>query len=223
MVHIPSLRKILPPLSLIFIWIIMISVINPMGDFPLNDDWSYGRAVKTLLEKGRLQFTDWTGMTLIAQVLWGYLFCLPLGFSFTALRISTLTLGMAGILGTYGLLKESGTGPRTAFLGAMVMAVNPLYYSLSFTFMTDIPFFTLGMLSLYFFIQGIIQNKSCLWRFALVLSCATRRILLAHPGHHFPKLFPHLLNQVIISFSNQFIEVRPAVFILLNPLAGKLA
>jgi len=137
----------------------MISVINPMGDFPLNDDWSYGRAVKTLLEKGRLQFTDWTGMTLIAQVLWGYLFCLPLGFSFTALRISTLTLGMAGILGTYGLLKESGTGPRTAFLGAMVMAVNPLYYSLSFTFMTDIPFFTLGMLSLYFFIQGLRTEK----------------------------------------------------------------
>ena len=28
--------------------------INPVGDFPLNDDWSFGRSVKHLVEDGKL-------------------------------------------------------------------------------------------------------------------------------------------------------------------------
>ena len=34
------------------IWILMAVVVNPLGDFPLNDDWAYGWSVKVLVETG---------------------------------------------------------------------------------------------------------------------------------------------------------------------------
>lgn len=142
------------------IWIFLAVLVNPIGDFPLNDDWSYGRAVKSLIDNNRLEFSGWTSMPLIAQVLWGSLFCLPFGFSFTALRFSTLILGLLGIFATYGLLKEIKSPPVVAFLGALIVLINPLYFELSFTFMTDVPFFAFAMLSYLFLIRGIRQERS---------------------------------------------------------------
>ena len=140
--------------ALIFGWVGLVLLVNPSGDFPLNDDWSYSRAVETLVDHGHLQFTAFTSMNLIAQVLWGALFSLPFGFSFLALRLSTLTLGAVGIVVTYLLLREVRANRRTAFLAASVVALNPLYFSLSFTFMTDVPFFAVSMLSLLFFVRA---------------------------------------------------------------------
>ncbi|NJL76364.1 MAG: hypothetical protein HC892_16445 [Saprospiraceae bacterium] len=46
-------------------------------------------------------FIDIQSMTLLSQVIWGWLFTLPFGFSFTALRIASLVAGWIGILTTY--------------------------------------------------------------------------------------------------------------------------
>src|SRR5712692_3184073 len=59
------------------VWLLMVLLVNPAGEFPLNDDWSYSRAVQSLVEHGRLELTGFTSMPLIAQVLWGALFSLP--------------------------------------------------------------------------------------------------------------------------------------------------
>ena len=89
------------------LWCGSLLLIDPVGDFPLNDDWSFGLAVRTMVEHGDFRPTGWEGMTLLTNVLWGSLFCIPVGFSFNALRASTLALSFAGILGTYFLMKSS--------------------------------------------------------------------------------------------------------------------
>jgi len=137
----------------------MILLINPIGDFPLNDDWSYGRTVRCLVEQNRLQFTGWMSMPLIAQVFWGAMFCLPFGFSFTALRFSTLSMGLIGIFATYALLRQAKANRPIAFFGSLLVAVNPLYFELSNTFMTDVPFFAITMLSFLLLIRGIHGRK----------------------------------------------------------------
>src|SRR4051794_6120637 len=126
-------------LLLCLLWVMAAIVVNPLGNFPLNDDWAYGFAVRTLFEEGDLRFSDWTATNLIAQVLWGTLFCLPTGFSFTALRLSTLVLGLIGVVATYGLLREGRAREDLSLFGALVLAFNPIYFSLSFTFMSDVP------------------------------------------------------------------------------------
>ena len=151
--------------SLGFAWIVMTIVVNPIGNFPLNDDWAYAESVKHLLETGNFQLPGWAVANLLPQVLWGALFCLPWGFSFTALRFSTLTLGLLGVIVTYGLFKEVSLNRKIAVLGASILLVNPLYFGLANTFMTDVPHYTVSILSLYFFVRGIKYNY---WRAIII-------------------------------------------------------
>ena len=144
--------------SIAFAWIIMTILVNPIGNFPLNDDWAYAESVKHLLTTGNFRLPGWAVANLLPQVLWGALFCLPFGFSFTALRFSTLTLGLLGVIVTYGLLKEISVNRKIALIGAFILAVNPLYFGLANTFMTDIPHYTITIISLYFFTLGIKKN-----------------------------------------------------------------
>jgi hypothetical protein len=69
------------PVLLGLIWIYMILLANPIGNFPLNDDWAYAYTVQHLLQHGELRFFRLDGYYLFGQVLWGTLFCLPFGFS----------------------------------------------------------------------------------------------------------------------------------------------
>jgi hypothetical protein len=133
-------------------WILSIILVDPRGDFPLNDDWSYGIAVKNLIERGGFYPTPWTSMPLISQTLWGAIFCIPFGFSFTVLRFSTLSLGLIGIAATYLLLRQIGSNRSLAITGACILAANPIYFSLSHTFMTDVPFTAFLVLALLFFV-----------------------------------------------------------------------
>jgi hypothetical protein len=74
-------------------WIVISALVNPVGEFPLFDDWIHASAVKSILASGRFELPYVTAANVFVQAYWGALFCLPFGFSFTALRISTLTLG----------------------------------------------------------------------------------------------------------------------------------
>ena len=113
-----------------FIWAIAVILVNPIGDFPLNDDWAYAQSVKSFLETGKFELPGWAVANLLPQVLWGALFCLPFGFSFTALRFSTLVLGWLGVITTYLLIKKVGSHQKLAFIGALLIAVNPVYFGL---------------------------------------------------------------------------------------------
>ena len=86
-------------------YLALVAAIDPAGEFPLNDDWSYAWSVKALLEDGRLAFTGWVSMPRVAQVLWGWLFTLPAGFSFTALRLSAVVLAVVAGLAVYAAVR----------------------------------------------------------------------------------------------------------------------
>lgn len=135
------------PAALCALWVAMILVINPLGDFPLNDDWAYGLAVRDLIDKHAVVIPPWTSASLVAQTFYGLLFCLPFGFSFTVLRIATGALGLVAVLATYGLARETGGDRRTSFVCAAALAVNPLVFQCSNTFMTDTPFLAFLLLA----------------------------------------------------------------------------
>ncbi len=169
---------------LAFGWIVAAVLVNPVAELPLNDDWAYSHVVRTLIEQGRFEFTDWQSMPLLTQVLWGAVFCLPFGFSFTALRVSTLVAAYLGALALFGLLCELGATRRDAFFAAVCLLCSPLYFSLSFTFMTDVPFVATCLGAAWLWVGGI-KRSSATWTVAAVgLSiCATlnRQLGLALP------------------------------------------
>ena len=104
-------------------------------------------------------------------MLWGALFCLPFGFSYTALRVSSLAAGLGGLIGVYLLLRELGAGRRIAVLGALTVAVNPIYFSLSNTFMTEVPFFALCVFCILAFTRALGRRSAGAYAAGLVLAC----------------------------------------------------
>lgn len=149
-------------LAIAALWVVMVGLLSPLGDFPLNDDWTYARSVKTILDSGRFELLPWSQPTALPQAYWGALFCRLFGFSFTTLRFSTLVLGLGGVLVTYLLLRHLKARPSTALLGATTVAVNPLYFCLSNSFMTDVPLYFLAVTSLLMLVRGF-QRDDPAW------------------------------------------------------------
>lgn len=170
--------------AIVALWSVSAILAGPRGDFPLNDDWAYGLPVKWLVETGRLRFTDWQCMTLIAQVGWGTLFVGLTGFSFTALRISTLVLGAIGLAATYLTAREFGLPRWLATVLAGLLAVNPVVFGLSLTFLTDVPFWAITTAGIFFLMRGSHRGHGAsLWvGWSLILAAAlVRQVALAVP------------------------------------------
>lgn len=130
------------------VWIVMIAIANPIGDFPQNDDWVYAATVKSVLDSGRFEVLSMTSANFGPMAYWGALFSWVFGFSYTALRFSTLVLGVAGVVALYALVFEVWQERRVALILALTLMVNPVFFALANTFMTDVPFITLMITSM---------------------------------------------------------------------------
>lgn len=139
----------------IVLWYATVLAIRPFGEFPLNDDWSFTIAVKRFVEQGTFHPTGWTGMTLLSHTLWGSLFVLPEGFSFSALRLSSHVMAMVAIAGLYVLLRSLGSSRFVALAGTATLAFNPVYYAIVNTFMTDGLFIAATVWASYFFVRHL--------------------------------------------------------------------
>ena len=162
-------------------WVLLACLIDPRGDFPLNDDWAFGLPVKAFLEHGSIRFTEFTCPTLITQMFWGGLFCLPAGFSFTALRVSTLTLGLVALVSQYFLLRRVGASPAVALVGTWTLGANPIFFSISYSFMTDVPFLCLMNLAVLLLFRGLERGRDGdLWAglFLALLAMFIRQLAL---------------------------------------------
>lgn len=136
-------------LGLAFIFICAEIIVSPIGDFCLNDDWGYAKAVLTLHNEGRIDIGDWCGVTLFTQIIWGALFTKIFGFSLSILRISTLVSSLIGVIFMNRLVNEISGNKLIGFLASLTLLLNPLYFNLSNTFMTDVHFNTLLVVASY--------------------------------------------------------------------------
>jgi 4-amino-4-deoxy-L-arabinose transferase-like glycosyltransferase len=168
-------------------WIAAMLLVDPRGEFPLNDDWSYSKSVQHLCDTGELSLGDLPAMTLAAQILWGALWCKIAGFSFMLLRFSTLLLGLTGIIATYLLVCETVNNRRIALFAALLIAANPLFFSLSPTFMTDVPFYTFMTLSFLFYFRSF--RSSPLKNIVIGTLLAIAATLTRQPGVFIPVAF----------------------------------
>ena len=122
------------------------------------DDWVYAWSVENLLATGRLEVLDFSSNPILVHTVWGALFCLPFGFSFTALRIATWTLGGIALAGVRRLLLDSGANRDAAALGVASVAAFPPFLILSWSFMTDVPLVAAQVWAIIFFQRAWVQR-----------------------------------------------------------------
>lgn len=140
------------PLILALLFLGQFLFISPIGNFALNDDWVHAETIKHWVDAGEFRLMPFAGPTFYVPILYGALLTKIVGFSFTALRISTLILSFFLLLTLFFTLKKLTNKPLLAFLGTLLVWTNPLFYNLSFSFMTDIPslfFITLGIFAYF--------------------------------------------------------------------------
>lgn len=175
---------------LIGLWILVIWLINPVGEFMVNDDWSFIRALEKLVFEGRIGSTGWGpngspgGPALIAHLSWGTLFTHFLGHSITTLRISVIVMGILGSVAFLVLVRTTGVSALISLFATLTLVFSPLFLPLCFSFMTDISFVSLAIFSVLFLHQGVARKSSLLVALGLLLalgSILTRQIGIVVP------------------------------------------
>ena len=143
----------------IVVWMLAVAVANPLGNFPLEDDWSYSEAVRRMVELHTFHPLGWTSMSLFGQTVWGALFSLPFGFSHFAARVSTIVAGALGLAACASLLQQLGCERRKTMFATVVFGFNPIYFVLSSTFMTDVSFTATSVFSILFFARYLMERR----------------------------------------------------------------
>jgi hypothetical protein len=121
-------------------------LVDPLGEFPLNDDWAYAQAVLRLTH-GIVDIGTWPAMSLLSHMLWGFLFVKVFGFSFVVLRMSTLVSACITMLVLYDTIYKRSHSRQVSVVATLVLLLNPLFFNMSNTFMTDVNFNLLFLLT----------------------------------------------------------------------------
>src|SRR5688500_12417267 len=130
------MRRLPAPLILIAAFLAAVLLVDPRGNFPLDDDWGVGFTTFTLLQTGRVQFSPFASATAYLQFFWGALWASLFGESFTVLRISTLVLSLGSVLIAFSMLRRAGVRRELALFGAGALLFHSLFFWASFTSMT---------------------------------------------------------------------------------------
>jgi hypothetical protein len=160
------------------------ALVRPSANVPVIDDWVYAWSVEHLLRTGQLRVLEISAFYPIVQILWGSLFARLFGFSFVVLRFSTVVLSALGCWSVYLTLRELGCRHSTGLLGALALALHPLYFALSFSFMTEVPFIACSTMAVYWYVRAIRRGSApALWAGSL---CATAAFLIRPIGIALP-------------------------------------
>jgi hypothetical protein len=140
--------------------VLMAAALRPFRDVPFVDDWGYAWSVQHLLEAREFLFPELLLNPIATHVLWGALFCLPFGFSFTALRVSTWVMGVLAVLALYLLIRECGGERRDAAIGAGALGFYPAFPTLAASFMTDVPCLAWMLWSMWLFVRALNRRRA---------------------------------------------------------------
>jgi hypothetical protein len=121
----------------------------PVAEMGFVDDWSYVKTAFVFARTGHLVYNGWATAMLGWAIPWAALFIKLFGFSFTAVRLSTLPLAMASVYLLHASLVRFGITARNATVGALTLGLSPLFLPLAASYMTDIAGLFCILLCLY--------------------------------------------------------------------------
>lgn len=133
-----AVKNVLPAMAYAITLLVCYLVIRPYAEIGINDDWSYIKTAQVLAQTGRIVYNGWASPMLGWQLYFGALFIKLFGFSFTAVRFSTVIEAMATAFLLERIGERAGLNAWNATLATLTFVLSPLYFPFAFTFMTDI-------------------------------------------------------------------------------------
>jgi hypothetical protein len=111
---------------------------RPYANMGICDDGPYILMAQKLAATGHVVYNGWAAPMLLWQLYLGAALVKLFGFSFTAVRMSTLLVAMALAFVLQRTLVRANISERNATIGTLALVLSPLYLMLSVTFMSDI-------------------------------------------------------------------------------------
>ncbi len=137
---------------------------RPYAAMGICDDGPYIVMTRTLATTGHLIYNGWATPILGWQLFLGAALIKLFGFSYTAVRMSTLLVAMALAFVLQRTLVRAKINERNATIGTLALVLSPLYLMMSVTFMTDI--------------DGLFAIVLCLYGCLRALQAASSRAMI---------------------------------------------
>jgi len=204
-------RDLLALAAISLLWWLPVLWIGVRGEFPLYDDWAYARSVQTWLATGSFARPAFILAPTLSNALIGLAFTKLFGFSFAVLRVSNLLMGWLALGVVYGFARQLRARVEVAALAAACLAVCPLFFHLSYTFMTDVAFAcftTAGLMA-----AGSLLAGRSSWALPALALLSVAAVLSRTPG----LVLPAAAGAAFV------IDRRRKPAVLLGAVAGTLA
>lgn len=169
---------------LLLVQLVLLGIVFPVGNFPLNDDWAYAHSVLWLLDEHRLRLSNWIAMNLLPQTLLGAAAAKLFGFSFTGLRAVTQVVAMLTSLVAFSFFRASGLSRPASLVATLILVVTPWWQVLANTYMTDLYGLLFGLLAATYFLRHLAEPRTMLLLFAVlftVVGVLQRQVVLVIP------------------------------------------
>jgi hypothetical protein len=139
----------------------------PVGRYAVVDEWAFVKSLERLHFDRQVRILDWNPMSLVDQVVWGFLFTNIFGFSFTVARISVVALCVAECIALLRLLALCGVERNLALAGAVSLFFNPLHFVHAFTYTTDLPAIAWEVVAMFCYVKGLtVAERAVPWMLA---------------------------------------------------------
>ncbi len=147
--------------GIITIWFLSYLWIYPIGDFSTIDSWFYAYPIRSLLEEGSFRLPHLTSANAFIQISLGWTISKLFGqFSFDYLRLITFFIAASGSFCFFLMIKDYCSSRKLRIAALLLFIFQPLYFLLSFTFMTDVYFCALGLWACWSFQQFLKKEKT---------------------------------------------------------------
>ncbi len=144
-----------PALLCPFLLAVCIAASYPVVQMSSNDDWSYTFSARVLAHTGHIVYNGWATAMLGWQLYWGALFIRLFGFSFFVVRMAGLTIAMLSLALLQRILVRVGINAWNSTLATLAIAFSPIFFTLSFSFMSDVPGLFCLLVCLYLCVRAL--------------------------------------------------------------------
>ena len=144
-----------PEVLILLIIILGYIIVNPIGEYAIDDDWIFVKSLQHLHQEGEIKILAWNPMSLVSLLYWGLPFTKLFGFTFTITKISVVVLLYLECLAMIAILKKMMASKELILLVCLTLIFNPLHFFHSFLFGTDIPTLAWGSIALFFYLSAL--------------------------------------------------------------------
>ena len=150
-----------PFLTPLTLYLLSLVIVNPTGNFAINDDWDFYLHVRYFLN-GIYAKNQLIDASFILQGFLGMLWAKFFGLSFFSLRLLTILFTVIFGYGFFNILELFRVNRSFILFSLLLLFFNPLIYISSLTFMTEVYFLAFFIWSVYFFLLFLRSSETTL-------------------------------------------------------------